>query len=389
MAELSEIVEEAHKEFALKNYEKAVELYGDSCQLYNKLNGEDDPSLLYLYGKSLFELAVSKNGLFGGNDQDAAVVAGKDDEKKKEELEIVPLAEEVESEDEEEVKEENDNAKEGGKVKEVDDNAEKEDEWEDEPEGEDNNNEKEEQGEEEQSDFEIAWEILDLSRSIIEKKLSKFPSEELIIKEKPTEEYLKSIDSTKEDSTVPNKTKILKLKLKLLDVYDLLGEISLETENFKQSVEDFKTLLDLRNELYEFSSNLISEANYKLALSYEFYFDNDNESLNEANKKKSIHHLKESIKSLEANRQIKLSKNESFDNDVLTELKNKLKDLEKDPNEEFNKQKNEILKGILGEATSSSQETGKIAPKTSQVNDLTSMVKKRKPKPLENEKTKK
>jgi len=360
--EVSKLLELGAKTYAAKEYEEAVNHYGEACQIYSNDNeGKESPELLFLYGKALFQVAVSKNGIFGGNPDEAAALAttATKDETKTDEKptngmfqfsEDVPLAEE---EDDEE-SEKKDNGKE-------DEEQEKEQEKEEEQEedGEEEEQQGEEQGEEEQSDFEIAWEILDLARSLYEQTLP----------ETPLNEIPKDAENSKDPVVIT--------KIKLSDIHDLLGEISLETENFKQASEDFESLLKIREELFPFDSSLISEAHYKLSLALEFNFaDNDSKS-------KAIMHLTKAIESIKL-KQSKQSDDEK-DIDLIKDLESRLEDLQKDPNEAFDEQKKDIIKGILGEVTSADEQKPKQASSSNQaVNDLTSVVKKRKAKPNDN-----
>ncbi|CCH43304.1 hypothetical protein BN7_2852 [Wickerhamomyces ciferrii] len=355
--EVSKLLESGAKSYASKEFEDAVSNYGEACQIYSNDNeGKESPDLLFLYGKALFQVAVSKNGIFGGNPDEAAALTSKDDVKEDtpkglfQFSEDVPLAEEEDEEDEEEDKEQN--------------NEEEEEENND-----DQDQEQEQEPQEEQSDFEIAWEILDLSRSLYEQSL-------------PENHKLQSIPEDAEASKDP----IIITKIKLSDIHDLLGEISLETENFKQASEDFESLLTIREELFPFESELISEAHYKLSLALEFNF-NDSES-----KIKAINHLTKAIESIKLKQSNQ--KNEDKDLDLIKELESRLDDLQKDPNEAFDQQKNDIIKGILGEVTStdSKQNSSSTSSTNNQpINDLTSIVKKRKSKPgqIANDKNKK
>jgi HAT1-interacting factor 1 len=320
-------------------------------------NGEEDPELLFLYGKALFQVAVSKNGLFGGSDeQDQGHPEEQEADENDEQLkkgqqsglfqfsEDAPLAEEDDEEEEE-------------------NNEEVEETENDEGQQANASNEEvqyqEDSKQEEQSDFEIAWEILDLSRSLFEQKIENLQAQG---------KKVEPLDDPESSTDI-----LIQTKLKLSDILDLLGEISLETENFKQAAEDFETLLKLRQEIYKFNSNLISEVHYKLSLALEFNFENA------AAKDQAIHHLKKAIESIKHR--------ETKDEDLVKELQLKLEELARDPNEQLRLQKEEILKGILGEATSSDTSSSLPASSSTQpvVNDLTSIVKKRKPKPKQPE----
>lgn len=360
-AEVSKLLESGSKAYASKDYEEAVNQYGEACQIYSSDNteGKESPELLFLYGKALFQVAVSKNGIFGGNPDEAAALTTKQNEEKPLEgssngmfqfSEEVPLAEEEDYDEEDKDKEEpsldGEKEEEEGETKEDDEEG----------------KEGEEEEQEEQSDFEIAWEILDLARSLYEQSLPETP-----------------LDKIPEDAE-NSKDPVVITKIKLSDIHDLLGEISLETENFKQASEDFGSLLKIREELFPFQSSLISEAHYKLSLALEFNFT-DTES-----KEKATEHLTKAIESIKLKQ--KDQKEEDRDADLVKELESRLEDLQKDPNTAFDEQKNDIIKGILGEVTSADKQTPKPSTSTQAVNDLTSIVKKRKAKPI-NDKAKK
>ncbi|XP_041367047.1 protein HGV2-like [Gigantopelta aegis] len=59
-------------------------------------------------------------------------------------------------------------------------------------------------------------------------------------------------------------------KLKLAQSYLKLGEVSLETENYEQSVADFKECLTLQEKYLEPTDRLLAETHYQLGLAYGF-----------------------------------------------------------------------------------------------------------------------
>ena len=49
------------KEYALKDFEKATSNFSEACQVYSESHeGKDDPKLLFLYGRAMFKIGVSK-----------------------------------------------------------------------------------------------------------------------------------------------------------------------------------------------------------------------------------------------------------------------------------------------------------------------------------------
>jgi HAT1-interacting factor 1 len=60
------------------------------------------------------------------------------------------------------------------------------------------------------------------------------------------------------------------IKERLADTHDLLAEISLENERFPGAVVDFRSALELKQELYPEESEIVAEAHFKLSLALEF-----------------------------------------------------------------------------------------------------------------------
>lgn len=338
--ELKKLLEDGAKSYASKQFEAAVEHYGEACQLFSQgHDGDEDPELLHLYGKALFQVAQSKNGIFGGSTDESGTTEREDTEAKEKGNGMFTFSEDVPLAEEED-------ASEGEKNHDEEEEEDQEEESGNDDENPQEGSKQEELQGEEQSDFEVAWEILDLSRTLFESNIT---------------------------TTTGDSEKLHQIKLNLSDVYDLLGEISLETENFAQASVDFESLLKLRESVYPFESNMISEAHYKLSLALEFNF------ADEKSRTRAIEHLKKAIASI---KQKQSKSGENKEDDVIKDLEIRLEDLQKDPNELFDQQKQDILKGILGQATAPSSSTLPAASAAPQkVNDLTSVVKKRKAKP--------
>ncbi|WLF78071.1 hypothetical protein PVL30_001797 [Lodderomyces elongisporus] len=381
--EISKLISEGSKAYAVKNYDLAGEKYAEACEKYSETHdGQEDGDLLLLYGKALFQSGVSKSGILGGvktNDANAVVEGGKGKGEK-------------EGEEDAEAEEENqDNFQfydaepvegEDGKTDDEDkvDTQEGNDGNEEEEEEEEQEEQEEQEEEAEESDFEMAWMILDVARGLFEGQLEKLQKPEF-----PTP-YLAQNSNLKDNQYVTILTK-------LAETFDLLGEVSLESENFPQAAQDLQKSLDIRLQLYPTSSSLISESHYKLALALEFCVNDDD------SRKQAAQHIQMAIKSLEERDAVEEDQEKKKNNaELLGELKDKYKDLLHDPQEE---QLN-MLKGLLtgsgalgalggtagvgaGPITSentngnSGSSSSRSSSGNSNVNNLNSLVRKRKP----------
>lgn len=383
-AEITKVLNEGARAMAAKQYERAVELYSEACELNNLDIDEDDPDLLYLYGWSLFENAVASSDVLGKKAADEKLeetkkdVEGENNEKdgtdgdgsEKEEvgedggmMQFNDRLAEDEDDEEEAVqqKAQEGTAKESDNEHELNQDEDK------------NTNNLEKEGDDEedgaqQSDFEIAWDILDLTRTILEKKIRDLSKES---KEKLVVPYLTS----DKDDQLKGKPKIIRLKKKLADVYVLLGDISLETDNFAQAGSDLNSMMKLRKELYPFASGSLTEGFYKLSLALEF-----------SDLGGSIDAMKQALKTIKKRQ----SQGEHIDKDLIQEMRQRLYDLEKG-NKKIKAEKDIIMKGILGElSTAKKPKQPALAAKHSSsslnskqkaqplVHDLTSLVHKRK-----------
>lgn len=357
-------IAEGSKLYGTKQYEEAASKYADACAAFNEENGADDADLLLLYGKALFQSGVTKSGVLGGFD------AGKED------------GEEKDANDDQEEQPSDKFHFEDGVAQEVDDEeGEHEEQQQEEDESEDapNKEEEEEQASEEQeqegqdqSDFEVSWEILDLTRSLFEKKLQTLSNEGL---EKP---YLKT------DLEEPSNEYVSTLK-KLAETFDLLGEVSLEAENFPQAALDLESCLKSRQDLFNYDSKLLSESHYKLSLALELCGD-DQELRNKATEQMRL--AIESVKARNSKEQDAEIRKDT--EELLQDLEDRYKELQKPPEADLQAEQVDIIKGILGEAVGSAKGEGSSASqpvneltnsikRKAPVNDLSGMVKKRKP----------
>ncbi|KAK6359774.1 hypothetical protein TWF696_000912 [Orbilia brochopaga] len=233
--QLAKLSAEAAVEYTHKRYSKAAELYADAAELQATINGEENPlnaDLLYLYGRALYHCGLSRSDVLGTgvSSNEAAREQQREAEIAKKQSTSAAAAKRKPAATEE--------LKEGGALKKGviaisgDDNFLDSD-------GESSDSD----GGPEEDDFTLAWEILDLARVLFNKRLENPPDDPEVVR---------------------------KIKERLADVHDILGEVSLESESFKQACIDLEEALKIKLELYPVESTLITEAHYKLSLALEF-----------------------------------------------------------------------------------------------------------------------
>lgn len=269
IAKLEQLKASATQQYSLKNYNAAAEFYSEAAEVQDELQGEMSPEnadLLYQYGRCLYHVAVSKSDVLGGK------VAGEEPQRKKRKTNAkagsskAVTAEDGESEEDavgdalktgqekldEDVVEAAVEEKDGIKKEEQtiakpffqitgDEN------WTD---SEENTADEAEAEAEEEDDFAIAYEILDVARVLLSRKLeSSQNASGKATKESPESRHLRE---------------------RLADTHDLQAEISLENERFHDAIADTKAALELKLQLYPLESSLVAEAHYKLSLALEF-----------------------------------------------------------------------------------------------------------------------
>ncbi|KAK0467181.1 uncharacterized protein EV420DRAFT_670911 [Desarmillaria tabescens] len=212
-------VEKGQRAFALKKYEQAVDHYATALELLTDVHGDEAPGiedLYFAYGKALLENAIVQNSVLGkeqpeenvednapggsGSSAKGPILSFSGDVEDTEDGTVDLFAQAMESAQQEAAAAEDDE----------DEDAEPED------------------------DFNASWEVLDLARAIYEKQKAAGGDEQV--------------------------------GLKLADTYITLGDVSLETEKFDQAITDYESALALKVELLPFSSRQIAEAHYKLSI---------------------------------------------------------------------------------------------------------------------------
>ncbi|KAK4152922.1 hypothetical protein C8A00DRAFT_15817 [Chaetomidium leptoderma] len=269
---LADLSAKATALYVHKKYEEAAEGYAQAAEMQAEMNGEmspDNAEILFLYGRALFKVGQSKSDVLGGkapeNKKPAKPQPAKAAEKKNgasSSAAAVARAEHKlgeavgEAAAKEAVNKENEEPKPEQKKAffqfEGDENFVDSEEEEDaeEAEGED---------EEEEDDLAVAFEVLDLSRVLFNKRLEAVQAED-------EAQQGKGKDVAEGD----NSATIRHIKERLADTHDLLAEISLENERYPNAITDSRASLKYKEELYPFESEIIAEAHFKLSLALEF-----------------------------------------------------------------------------------------------------------------------
>ena len=412
-AQLEQLKASATQQYSLKNYSAAAEFYSEAAEVQDQVNGEmspDNSDLLYQYGRCLYHLGVSKSDVLGG--KVAGNNNGSEEPKRKKRKTAAPVVAEssaagadktiadalkngeqklagVEEEKEEDVKVEEAAAASSSKpffqITGDENWTDSEEEDDDEDAGEGDEGEEEE----EDDDFAIAYEILDVARVLLGRKLE-------------------SLDD--------NSPEARQVKERLADTHDLQAEIKLENEQFADAVTDAKSALSFKLQLYPQESGMIAEAHYKLAIALDFASlpvtsaeeeENNNKAsapkeepkVNEEMRaeaatemEKAIASCQLRIQSTEASGKPQAASTIADIKSMVSEMKNRLVDL-RNPSQALTTAGGpsdvpdgaDPLRGVLGAmlGTSKAEQAKRIQEATSQANDLSGLVKKRKAKVVE------
>lgn len=409
-SKLDHLKASATQQYSLKNYSAAAEFYSEAAEVQDLVNGEMSPEnsdLLYQYGRCLYHVGVSKSDVLGGK------VASNEEPKRKKRKTAKPSGDVAESsaagaangeslvadaikngEDKmDEIKEEDDDRKEP----EAKTDSNKpffqitgDENWTDSEGSEDEDDEaaegQDEDEEEEDDDFAIAYEILDVARVLLGRKLESIP-----------------------DASSPEARQI---KERLADTHDLQAEIKLENEQFADAVADAKAALGFKLDLFPQESGMIAEAHYKLAIALDFASlptspaeeenaeaqpqgkgkgtEKEEPKVNEEMRAEAATEMEKAIASC----QLRIQKDEAAGKtasiadikSMVGEMKNRLVDLRNPAQPLTTAGPADVpdgadpLRGVLGAmlGASKAEQAKKIQEATSQANDLSGLVKKRK-----------
>ncbi|EPE05466.1 histone h1-binding protein [Ophiostoma piceae UAMH 11346] len=250
-----------------KNYEEAAEVYARAAEMQAEINGEMAPEnaeILFLYGRALFKVGQSKSDVLGGKapETDGAKGKKKADSKpeKKSDGGIIAGAISAAGSKDSEPSGPTDAKKPLFQFS-------GDEEWDasdddDEDAGE---NGEGEDDEEEDDDLAVAFEVLDLSRVLFEKKLEETKANG---EDAATEKEPKGKEPAADTKTITGPLRhILE---RLADTHDLLAEISLENERYPNAIVDSRASLSYKKQFLPEESELIAEAHFKLSLALEF-----------------------------------------------------------------------------------------------------------------------
>ncbi|KAH8704715.1 hypothetical protein BGW36DRAFT_353166 [Talaromyces proteolyticus] len=386
-ARLTDLTTRAAAKDAVKDYNASAELYSQATELQAQLNGEmslENVRILYAYGKSLYNVAVSKSDVLGSK------VAGENTTQPSKSESTKPgiIQSAVSSSA---TKASLDSAKPSEQKSQffqfTGDGDYEESDSED---GEDP-----EKADEEDDDFENAFEVLDLARILSLKKL---------------EETENSSDRKDKSTGIDPATK--QIKERLADIYDLQAEISLEGERFENAVSDLRAALELKEALLPFEDPSIAECHYKLSLALEFASvtqpeDSDEgppqpASVDEEMRKEAAKHMETAIESCKVRmtqEETKLADGEISEEDKVNATKRKIANVKEivadmeqrlvelrrppvsinDPSQDAGTR--DTLNGILGQIIGKSSEEQKatLDSVTKGANDLSALVRKKTP----------
>jgi len=413
-SQLEQLKASATQQYSLKNYSAAAEFYSEAAEVQDKVNGEMSPEnsdLLYQYGRCLYHLGVSKSDVLGG--KVAGNNNGSEEPKRKKRKTAASATEssaagadmtiadalkngeqkltEVEEEKEDDGNAEQTAASSSKPFFQItgDENWTDSEEEEEDDDGEDAG-EGEEEEEEEDDDFAIAYEILDVARVLLGRKLE-------------------SLDASSPEAR--------QVKERLADTHDLQAEIKLENEQFADAVTDAKAALSFKLQLYPQESGLIAEAHYKLAIALDFASlpvttaEDEEQSgtasssapkeepkVNEEMRAEAATEMEKAIASCmlriqatEASGKPQAASTIADIKSMVSEMKNRLVDL-RNPSQALTTagpadvpDGADPLRGVLGAmlGASKAEQAKKIQEATSQANDLSGLVKKRKAKVVE------
>ncbi|XP_065409810.1 nuclear autoantigenic sperm protein isoform X12 [Chrysemys picta bellii] len=205
------------KHLVLGNIPAAVNAFQEAASILGKKYGETADQCaeaFFYYGKSLLELARMENGVLGNALEGVQV----EEEEEGEKADDDSMVENADNIDETEGSDEED--KENDKTEDDKEN--------------DSTIENKESEEDEVGNLELAWDMLELAKVIYKRQETK------------------------------------DAQLHAAQAHLKLGEVSVESENYAQAIEEFQACLALQQKYLEAHDRLLAESHYQLALAYHY-----------------------------------------------------------------------------------------------------------------------
>ncbi|POS80560.1 hypothetical protein DHEL01_v201061 [Diaporthe helianthi] len=291
---LADLTARASGLYAQKKFDEAAEVYAQAAEMQAEMNGEMSPEnaeILFLYGRSLFKVGQGKSDVLGG--KAPATDGGKPKQQQKKAAKKANGAPKAETTteptsaaaaaDKTETPEADRVAQEAVKIiadetstgqaekKEVE--AKKplfqftgDENFADSDEEEEAGAEGEGDEDEEDDDLATAFEILDLARVLLKKRLE----EKLAAAEAAEGKGKEKAENGDNDNNDGEDAGLRHINERLADTHDILAEISLENERYPNAIADARESLRYKQQLYGEDSEIIAEAHFKLSLALEF-----------------------------------------------------------------------------------------------------------------------
>jgi len=292
----------------VQDISSAVGSLGEACELLAQECGEKAPECAeayFYYGKALLEAARLEAGVLGNIDTDES--EEKSDEDEEEEEEQPETGDDNSDEKETNEEEEKESSEEEAKTEDKEFNAENDADAEPEKKQEEKEDivgdaketedaaQQEQEDEEDPSNLQLAWEMLELAKMVLVEQL--------------------------EDVKLSAEAKSA-LEKRLFETYLILGEVSLENENYPQAVEDLSICLQKQKAALPEDSRNIAVTYYQLgiALGFNMNYEEAIEKLEMA-----IGVLKKRIENLENKTE---SVDESKANDAFYTREKEIKEIE-------------------------------------------------------------
>ncbi|KAI9145554.1 hypothetical protein BKA69DRAFT_1048338, partial [Paraphysoderma sedebokerense] len=240
LVKAQEFYDEGLKLYGLKKFDLSAAKLSQAIELFVNVYGSLHPKCaepFYQYGCALLQTAIEKSGILGDSEQVKNATG-------KREVDLLSTIDSAVTSDMAPTKDSSRFVFEG-----------------DAPEEEEAAEGEEEEAEDvEEDDFEIAFENLEMAKTIYMKMLDG----EIDANGEAT------VDGKGKEKVSVDENLAAELKKKLAEVYMTLGDVNLESESFDASVDDYESALKLKQSWLQEDDRQLAECYYKLGLAYEY-----------------------------------------------------------------------------------------------------------------------